>query len=213
MIQGESVKSGIEMLDNTRTCVVDARALKERQQLADDGIVTVLAPISTDGNMVAPPRVSLRGVVISADPRKMSMWTEREISWVLSNRWKQLSRQTGPNNFEVDWIGVQREIENGLSRRMRRELQVEPLILCLAQPAPSGTRAYQPKLDDEVKHQPRHKHYPNVNNQHKTTNQNNFKNQSSKNDQSQNKPIKESVENKEEVSSGRTRRRRSAVAS
>ena len=96
MIQGDPVKSGIEMLDNTRTCVVDARALKERQQLADDGIVTVLAPISTDGNMVAPPRVSLRGVVISADPRKMSMWTEREISWVLSNRWKQLSRQTGP---------------------------------------------------------------------------------------------------------------------
>ena len=207
MIQGEPVKSGIEMLDNTRTCVVDARALKERQQLADDGIVTVLAPISTDGNMVAPPRVSLRGVVISADPRKMSMWTEREISWVLANRWKQLSRQTGPNNFEVDWIGVQREIENGLSRRMRRELQVEPLILCLAQPAPSGTRAYQPKLDDEVKHQPRHKHYPNY------SKQNNFKNQLPKNDQSRNNIINEPVENKEEVSSGRTRRRRSAVTS
>ena len=108
---------------------------------------------------------------------------------------------------------MQREIENGLNRRMRRELQVEPLILCLAQPAPSGTRAYQPKLDDEVKHQPRHKHYPNVNNQPKNPNQKNFKNQPSKNEHNQNKPIKESVENKEEVSSGRTRRRRSAVAS
>ena len=53
------------------------------------------------------------------------------------------------NNFEVDWIGVQREIENGLSRRMRRELQVEPLILCLVQPAPSGTRAYIPKITEE----------------------------------------------------------------
>ena len=63
MIQGQPVKSGIEMLDNTRTGIVDARSLKERQQLANDGIVTVLIPISTDGNMVAPPRVSLRGVV------------------------------------------------------------------------------------------------------------------------------------------------------
>ena len=96
---------------------------------------------------------------------------------------------------------------------MRRELQVEPLILCLAQPAPSGTRAYQPKLDNEVKHQPRHKHYPNVNNYPNNPRQNNFKNQLSKSDQSRNTPIKEPGENKEEVSSGRTRRRRSAVAS
>jgi len=220
MIQGDPVKSGIEMLDNTRTCVVDARALKERQQLADDGIVTVLAPISTDGNMVAPPRVSLRGVVISADPRKMSMWTEREISWVLQNRWKQLSRQTSPNNFEVDWIGVQREIESGLSRRMRRELQVEPLILCLAQPAPSGTRAYQPKLVDDEKPQARNKHYPNINNQKGNPNQNNYRNNPSTknpqqigNKQYEKNSMKVPSEKTEEVSPGRTRRRRSAVTS
>ena len=147
--KGDPVKAGVELLDNSRNGIVDARVLKERQQLAGDGVVTVLAPISTDGKMVAPPRVNLRGVVTTAEPRKMSMWTEREISWVLENRWKQLSRQTGPNNFEVDWIGVQREIENGLSRRMRRELQVEPLILCLVQPAPSGTRAYIPKITED----------------------------------------------------------------
>ena len=106
--KGDPVKAGVELLDNSRNGIVDARVLKERQQLAGDGVVTVLAPISTDGKMVAPPRVNLRGVVTTAEPRKMSMWTEREISWVLENRWKQLSRQTGPNNFEVDWIGVQR---------------------------------------------------------------------------------------------------------
>ena len=215
MIQGDPVKSGIEMLDNTRTCVVDARALKERQQLADDGIVTVLAPISIDGNMVAPPRVSLRGVVISADPRKMSMWTEREISWVLQNRWKQLSRQTSPNNVEVDWIGVQREIESGLSRRMRRELQVEPLILCLAQPAPSGTRAYQPKLVDDEKPQFRNKHYPNITKQNTNSSQNNSStknsNQSNKN-RIENNSVNIPLE-KDDGSSGRTRRRRSAVTS
>ncbi len=211
--KGDPVKAGVELLDNSRNGIVDARVLKERQQLAGDGVVTVLAPISTDGKMVAPPRVNLRGVVTTAEPRKMSMWTEREISWVLENRWKQLSRQTGPNNFEVDWIGVQREIENGLSRRMRRELQVEPLILCLVQPAPSGTRAYIPKITEEQNSSNRNR---NNNNFHKRTH-NNHPN-SSNNPQNIQKSSKvsqnPSVETATEDSfEGRTRRRRSAVTS
>ena len=211
--KGDPVKAGVELLDNSRNGIVDARVLKERQQLAGDGVVTVLAPISTDGKMVAPPRVNLRGVVTTAEPRKMSMWTEREISWVLENRWKQLSRQTGPNNFEVDWIGVQREIENGLSRRMRRELQVEPLILCLVQPAPSGTRAYIPKITEEQNFSNRNR---NNNNYHKKSN-NNHPN-SSNNPQNTQKSPKVSQNPSAETATedsfeGRTRRRRSAVTS
>ncbi len=212
--KGDPVKAGVELLDNSRNGIVDARVLKERQQLAGDGVVTVLAPISTDGKMVAPPRVNLRGVVTTAEPRKMSMWTEREISWVLENRWKQLSRQTGPNNFEVDWIGVQREIENGLSRRMRRELQVEPLILCLVQPAPSGTRAYIPKITEEQNFSNRNR---NNNNFHKKSNNNNYPN-SSNNPQNTQKSPKVSQNPSAETATedsfeGRTRRRRSAVTS
>ena len=211
--KGDPVKAGVELLDNSRNGIVDARVLKERQQLAGDGVVTVLAPISTDGKMVAPPRVNLRGVVTTAEPRKMSMWTEREISWVLENRWKQLSRQTGPNNFEVDWIGVQREIENGLSRRMRRELQVEPLILCLVQPAPSGTRAYIPKINEEQNFSNRNR---TNNNFHKKSN-NNHPN-SSNNPQNTQKSPKVSQNPSAETATedsfeGRTRRRRSAVTS
>ncbi len=147
--KGDAVKAGIELLDASRNGIVDARVLKERQQLAEDGVVTVLAAVSTDGVMVAPPRVNLRGVVTAADPRKMSLWTEREISWVLENRWKQLIRQTDGKAPEVDWMGIQREVEVGLGRRMRRELQVEPLILCLVQPAPGGTPPYKSLVDDE----------------------------------------------------------------
>ena len=144
----------------------------------------------------------------------MSMWTEREISWVLENRWKQLSRQTGPNNFEVDWIGVQREIENGLSRRMRRELQVEPLILCLVQPATSGTRAYIPKITEE--HNSSNKNRNN-NNFYKKSNNNHHPN-SSNNTQNTQKSPKVSQNSLAETTSedsfeGRTRRRRSAVTS
>ena len=148
------MKAGIELLDQSRNGIVDARVLKERQQLAEDGIVTILAAISTEGAMVAPPRVNLRGVVTTADARKMSLWTEREIKWVLENRWKQLTRNTGGKAPDVDWMGVQREVEVGLSRRMRRELQVEPLILCLVQPAPAGTPVYKGRADAEPDDRP-----------------------------------------------------------
>ncbi len=213
--KGDPVKAGVELLDNSRNGIVDARVLKERQQLAGDGVVTVLTPISTDGKMVAPPRVNLRGVVTTAEPRKMSMWTEREISWVLENRWKQLSRQTGPNTFEVDWIGVQREIENGLSRRMRRELQVEPLILCLVQPAPSGTRAYVPKITEEQNSHNRNRNNQNFHKRSNNIKQNNPNNIQNNNAQKNHDRLKDSPvnSNKEDSFEGRTRRRRSAVTS
>ena len=147
--KGDPVKAGIELLDASRNGVVDHRVLKERQQLAEDGVITLLAVITTDGVMAAPPRVNLRGVVTTADPRKLSLWSEREIGWVLTNRWNQLSRNTGGKAPEVDWMGVQREVEVGLQRRLRRELQVDPLIICLVQPAPAGTPAYKGRAQDE----------------------------------------------------------------
>jgi ribonuclease J len=152
--RGEAVKAGIELLDASRNGIVDARVLKERQQLAEDGVITLLAVITTDGVMAAPPRVNLRGVVTTADPRKLSLWTEREIGWVLENRWGQLARNTGGKAPDVDWVGVQREIELGLQRRLRRELQVDPLIICLVQPAPAGTPAYKGRADAEPDSRP-----------------------------------------------------------
>jgi ribonuclease J len=152
--KGEPVKAGIELLDASRNGIVDARVLKERQQLAEDGVITLLAVISTDGVMAAPPRVNLRGVVTTADARKLSLWAEREITWVLENRWQQLCRSSGGQAPDVDWVGVQREVELGLQRRLRRELQVEPLIICLVQPAPAGTPAYKGRADAEPDSRP-----------------------------------------------------------
>jgi ribonuclease J len=152
--KGDPVKAGIELLDASRNGIVDNRVLKERQQLAEDGVITLLTVISTDGVMGAPPRVNLRGVVTTADARRLSVWAEREIGWVLENRWNQLARNTGGTAPEVDWVGVQREIEVGLQRRLRRELQVEPLIICLVQPAPAGTPAYKGRADAEPDSRP-----------------------------------------------------------
>ena len=206
LVQGSPVKSGVELLDSSRTGVVDTRVLKERQQLADDGVITVLTPISTDGVMVAPPRVNLRGVITNVDAKTMVNWTEREINWVLENRWKQLVLKTGGKSVEVDWIGLQREVESGLSRRLRREVQAEPLILCLVQPAPGGTRAYKPQLDQQP--DSRQVVKKTADKAPKTSNASLVnKETSSPAEQKTNKEP-----SAEEMPSGRTRRRRSAIS-
>ena len=206
LVQGSPVKSGVELLDSSRTGVVDTRVLKERQQLADDGVITVLTPISTDGVMVAPPRVNLRGVINNVDAKTMVNWTEREINWVLENRWKQLVLKTGGKSVEVDWIGLQREVESGLSRRLRREVQAEPLILCLVQPAPGGTRAYKPQLDQQP--DSRQVVKKTVDKAPKTTNASLVNKETSS--PAEQKTNKEPIA--EEMPSGRTRRRRSAIS-
>ncbi len=206
LVQGSPVKSGVELLDSSRTGVVDTRVLKERQQLADDGVITVLTPISTDGVMVAPPRVNLRGVITNVDAKTMVNWTEREINWVLENRWKQLVLKTGGKSVEVDWIGLQREVESGLSRRLRREVQAEPLILCLVQPAPGGTRAYKPQLDQ----QPDSRQVVKKNADTPLKQSNVSVTNQDKNGTSEQKTNSEN--NTEEMPSGRTRRRRSAIS-
>ncbi len=208
LTRGQPVKAGIELLDASRNGIVDARVLKERQQLAEDGVITLLVAVSTDGVMVAPPRVNLRGVVTTAEPKKMSLWTEKEIIWVLQNRWKQLSRQVSANSVEVDWIGFQREVESGLARRMRREFQVEPLILCLVQPAPGGTPAYKGRVDEEPKKQPISKRADFVRKDSGIT--------SNQNDQSRlastSSSSKTNIDNDQvDEPAGRTRRRRSAI--
>ena len=214
--KGESVTAGIELLDASREGIVDNRVLKERQQLAEDGVITVLAAVSTDGVMVAPPRVNLRGVVTSVDAKKMSLWTEREISWVLENRWKQLARQTAGTAIEVDWMGLQREVEVGLARRMRRELQVEPLILCLVQPAPGGTPAYKGRTD--VEPEPRTITKRTDASVHRDVSASSSSAASATNASKAEVATKskvtaeKKVESQTELPAGRTRRRRSAVA-
>ncbi|KGG13680.1 Zn-dependent hydrolase [Prochlorococcus sp. MIT 0601] len=211
--KGQPVKAGIELLDASRNGIVDARVLKERQQLAEDGVITLLVAVSTDGAMVAPPRVNLRGVITSAEPKKMSFWTEKEINWVLENRWKQLSRQVSSNSVEVDWIGFQREVESGLARRMRREFQVEPLILCLVQPAPSGTPVYKGRSDEEFspKVNERNRNLPSNNQSKETKNLASSRSPQPINNSSSPKGEMPDESINVEMTPGRTRRRRSAV--
>ena len=96
---------------------------------------------------------------------------------------------------------------------MRRELQVEPLILCLVQPAPSGTRAYIPKITEEQKFSNRNRNnnnFPKKSNNNHPTSSNNPQNSQKSPKVAQNQSAETTNEDSFE---GRTRRRRSAVTS
>ena len=128
-INGE-VPSGIELVD--RAGIVQDDVMKERQQLAEDGVVTVAAAIDWSGKLVAPPALHLRGVVTSVEQSLLQQLVSRTMERILSDRWSHFN-QTRDGETEVDWSEVRLEIEGGLQRLMKRELRSRPLVVFLLQ--------------------------------------------------------------------------------
>ncbi len=124
------VTSGIELVD--RAGIVHDVVLKERQQLAEDGVVTVATAIGWDGKLVAEPGVHLRGVVTVVEQTLLQQLISRTLERILSERWSHFST-IADNALEVDWAGLRLEIEAALQRLIRRELQSRPLLVFLMQ--------------------------------------------------------------------------------
>ena len=128
-INGE-VPCGIELVD--RAGVVHDDVMKERQQLAEDGVVTVAAAIDWSGKLVAAPALHLRGVVTSVEHSLLQQLVNRTVERILSDRWSDFS-QTKDGETEVNWTEVRLEIEGGLQRLMKRELRSRPSVVFLLQ--------------------------------------------------------------------------------
>lgn len=128
-VNGE-VPSGIELVD--RAGIVQDDVMQERQQLAEDGVVTVATAIDLSGKLVAPPALHLRGVVTSVEQSLLQQLVVRTIERILSDRWSDFS-ETKNGETEVNWTEVRLEIEGGLQRLMKRELRSRPLVVVLLQ--------------------------------------------------------------------------------
>ncbi|NEO34012.1 MAG: ribonuclease J [Symploca sp. SIO3C6] len=124
------VPSGIELVD--RNGVIHHNVLKERQQLAGDGVVTVAAAVSWEGQLIAKPEIHLRGVAATVEKSLLQQLVLKRIERTLSDRWRDFAKslEGKPN---VDWVGLQEEIERDLQRLARRELQSRPLLVFLLQ--------------------------------------------------------------------------------
>lgn len=125
------VPAGIELVD--RSGVVHDTVLKERQQLAEDGVVTVAAAVNWEGELLAKPEIHLRGVVASVEKTLLQRLVERTIEKTLSDRWKDFTKSFDGSEIDVDWVGLQVQIEGDLKRLARRELQSSPIMVFLLQ--------------------------------------------------------------------------------
>ena len=134
----DRVASGVELMDTSRVGVVDDHVLKERQQLAEDGIVTVSVVVTSSGRLAQVPVVQLRGVILAADRTRVQTWVQREVEMALSDRWSELARSNDQGELEVDWLGLQIQIEQGLRRRFRRDMQSTPLLVVMIQAGNDG---------------------------------------------------------------------------
>ncbi len=126
------VQAGIELVDTSRSGIVNDRVLKERQQLAGDGVVTIAASVNADGRLFAKPEVHLRGVVTAIDAAQLNAKVQSAIETVLSDRFSEFVR-TFDNQIEIDWAGLEVQLERELHRLLRRELQSNPLLVFLMQ--------------------------------------------------------------------------------
>lgn len=125
------VPSGIELVD--RSGIVHHNVMKERQQLAEDGVVTVAAAVSWEGKLLAKPEIHLRGVVSALEISLLQRLMSKAIERTLTERWKDFAKSIEGNEPDIDWAGLQVQIESDLKRLARRELQSSPLMVFLLQ--------------------------------------------------------------------------------
>ncbi|MEM8806543.1 MAG: ribonuclease J [Cyanobacteria bacterium P01_G01_bin.38] len=128
------VPSGIELVDSSRDGMVQRSVLKERQQLAEDGMITVSAAINPKGQLLNKPVVNLRGVVSEYTQERWDQIVNDAVSNGLRNRWKEVVDDTASKKAKVDWDGLRSRLEEELRRVIRRELPKRyPLIVVLLQ--------------------------------------------------------------------------------
>lgn len=121
------VESGIELVD--RSGIVHDNVLQDRQQLAEQGVITVATAVAQDGSLVAPPEIHIRGVVASANNKLIHQLIQRNVESTIRDRTDAYKK----GNEAIDWTGVRIEVEQSLERLARRELKSQPLIVFLMQ--------------------------------------------------------------------------------
>ncbi|HBL12030.1 MAG TPA: ribonuclease J [Cyanobacteria bacterium UBA11162] len=125
------VPSGIELVDGAG--VVHHDVLKERQQLAGEGVITVAAAVSWEGKLLAKPEIHLRGVTATVEKSLLQQLVIKTIERTLSDRWTDFAKSFDSQPIEIDWTGLQMQIERDLERLSRRELQSRPMVVFLLQ--------------------------------------------------------------------------------
>ncbi len=125
------VQSGIELVDSSRQGIVDQETLKDRQQLAEDGIVTIGATLDNKGALVSSPVVHLRGIAQTVDEARLQQQVANLIGINIAER-----RKAG----DLDIAALKPKLETEVRRLIRREIPKRyPMVVLLLQHAEIAT--------------------------------------------------------------------------
>ena len=129
------VSSGIELVDSSRNGIVGRAVLKERQQLAEDGVITVSATVDQQGKLLARPTVHLSGVVTTRSQAEWETKINKVVTSGLKSRWSEVMESGSRQPANILWDGLRSRLEQEVRHFVRRELPKRyPLIVFLMQP-------------------------------------------------------------------------------
>ena len=129
------VTSGIELVDASRTGIVERNVLKERQQLAEDGIITISAAVDATGKLLGDPTINLRGVVSTKSQKQWESSIIPVVQKSVRERWKEVLTDAGSASQKVNWDGLRSRLEEDARRFVRRELPKQyPVTAFMLQP-------------------------------------------------------------------------------
>jgi ribonuclease J len=135
----DTVPSGVELIDASRDGVVHGDVLRDRQQIAGDGIISVAVSLDAQGTMLTIPDIQTNGVVSAMSQNELMELVRRAIAHTLKNSWSDFARQFD-NRTEVDWAGVRTQLERDVARTLKGKMQSRPIVVILLQ-NPTATPA------------------------------------------------------------------------
>ncbi len=143
------VTSGIELVDASRTGIVERSVLKERQQLAEDGIITISATVDSKGNLLGEPAINLRGVVTVKTQQQWESSCIPVVKKSLRERWKEVIDNPNSDQPTVNWEGLQSRVEEDIRRFIRRELPKQyPVAVLMLQHVDGLNSSAQPNSSE-----------------------------------------------------------------
>lgn len=131
--KGERVPSGIELVDNSGI-VHGTHVMEERTQIAEDGVLTVVATVNHQGSLLDEPQINLRGVVSKIEISMLKRLITRNVDKTIGDRIK--SHLLLNDGQEVNWSSIRVDVEVSLDRLIQRELRSNPLVIFMLQVQP-----------------------------------------------------------------------------
>lgn len=141
-----AVTSGIKLVD--RAGIVHQEVMQQRQQLADDGVISVAASLDSNGKLLSKPVINFKGVVTNIEESLLKELIIRNVEKVIKTRWSDFS-ETSNGETQVQWKALTKEIELSLSRLIKRETQTQPLVMFLLQHPENPDKEGKPEVTKE----------------------------------------------------------------